>query len=290
MIVFSDKKNNLLIPFNLIKRNLIFIIFCSLILIISCKKPPKEDKTIYVKEHLMKVVELFDSNISKQTTNYFYNDSNQVIEISNNGFSDTFKYVNNLLSQSAYGFDSNYTKHPYATSDYFYVNNILSTSIYNSRLFAKVSSNQYYYDVKNRLDSLIQNVEKPGLGIGTFYLKFEYDENSNLSKIYKKDEGGKRYLEFSFSDYDTHPNPYYKMPPIFDVEYDLYGATSLSKNNFGKSNQYYTFDPDLYIIKTCTYTYDLKGRVATSYTKDINAKYMSGVSLPFTSKFIYNIQ
>lgn len=144
---------------------------------------------------------------------------------------DTFYYGNGKLAKSCYSLNEIDFEAPYAYSEYDYINGRLSASRYfvkQSNLYSLYSNSTYVTDDSGRITVVNQyrngNLQKN---------RFEYDANSNLTKVYIQfGAGGSESLYDEYFDYDSMPNPFYKMPFEFDHDMYLYAIARFAKHNY----------------------------------------------------------
>lgn len=168
----------------------------------------------------------------------------------------TFSYnSNNLLEKSFYYLSSIPTPTTqYTTSEYFYLNNKLTNSKYVFGASNLLSTSIYTIDNQNRVIQFTQTKVTPNVGYvpPTYTSRCEYDANSNLSKVYHKENGYPEYLTLDLSNYDNNPNPYYTLPWFSDQG----GTQNYSKNNVGKIISYFSFQGGVPVIRSTTYQYE----------------------------------
>ena len=183
------------------------------------------------------------------------------------GHADTFLYTNQKLVRSYYSNGPNLNiASPYGHSEYTYQNGILASSKYYLGLTNLVTTSVYTFDGLGRLSTVAQTQINGGVGsYPTHTTRYEYDANSNISKIFYRQAPYAEYMYMEYLNYDNHPNPYYNLPWEFDYNIFQFNADKISKNNVGKINIYGSFQgsvPQLNSVYTYNYQYDSDGRVS----------------------------
>ncbi len=196
-----------------------------------------------------------------------YNSNGQLVKFlqsigANQGYVDTFIYENNLLVESKYSLGLVlYPATPYARSVYQNVNGLPATSQYY--LGTTVHSRyDYVFDNNKRLIKITQRLPN---GTTAYVSRFEYDANSNLTKVFRKDLGAPEYMAKEFLNYDNHKNPFYTIPWYFELDLYVYNVDKLSPNNVGQIKTYYPFTPGnpvLTGVSNFTHTYDEEGNLS----------------------------
>jgi hypothetical protein len=183
------------------------------------------------------------------------------------GHADSFLYANQKLIASYYSNGPNFNiATPYSHTDYIYQNNILASSKYYLGLTNLVTTSIYTFDGSGRLSTVKQTQINGGVGsYPTHTTRYEYDANSNISKIFYREPPYAEYMHMEFLNYDNHPNPYYNLPWEFDYNIFQFNADKISKNNVGRINIYSSFQGSAPILNggaAYTYEYDLDGKVS----------------------------
>ena len=251
-------------------RNAHFFSIIFLILLISfigCKKNNTDVPatvsmdTIVTNNRLGLLYKVYDSLNPAVRDTFEYNLGKMLVKFISHGqgrYVDTFIYNANNLVISRYNSGTTISN-PYLQSEYVYQNNVLvSSSYYNSNFLVFISNTTYIFDNLGRLSQLTQTRVPSSVSLmPTYTSRFEYDANSNLSRVYYREAPYTEYLQAEYLNYDNKVNPYYKLPWQFD--YNIYQASvdKFSKNNVGKINIYGSYQGSISSLSTTTtYTYD----------------------------------
>ncbi len=185
--------------------------------------------------------------------------------INSTGFVDTFYYSGDQLIKSHMNINHQILPNPYITTEYFYNGNVLATSQTKFPSGTLVNTCQYVVDQIGNITQVSQvSTWDPTDPEENFTSRFEYDANSNLTKIYVKKLNKPEFLANEFSDYDNKPNPFYKLAGPFDSEFYLYSEHTLSKNNPGRRKQYQQLPNNIvkmYMDRTYTYTFNAQNKI-----------------------------
>jgi hypothetical protein len=183
----------------------------------------------------------------------------------NNGYTDTFIYnSNNKLIKNHYNLGSKINPAlPYAKSDYVYQANVLSSSSYYLGNTNLITTSVYTFDNTGKLIQIWQKQINGGVGsYPTYTVRFQYDVNDNLSKVYYKDDTGPEFLRREYLDYDNKQNPVYNLPWTFDYNVFEENVNRLSKNNVGRIITYNRSSSQQTIFMR--YEYNADGKVSKS--------------------------
>lgn len=261
-----------------------FCFFSTIFLIVilttlGCKKnnsdvsvPEPRPQDIANKGLLLKV---YDSLNAEVNDTFVYNLDKRLVKFrashgggsANGPYVDTFIYNNNLLVRSQYnlGVTINFTA-PYAKTEYEFQNSILSSSKYYLGNTNLITSSIYTFNISDNLVQVTQTkINNTLIGLeSTYTARFEYDGNSNLTKVFYKQNPYPEYLRAEYLNYDNKINPYYKLPWLFDYNFYYGEVEKISKNNVGKINIYSSYQgsaPSLSSTTSYTYEYNLDGKV-----------------------------
>ncbi len=165
-----------------------------------------------------------------------------------------FTYENGNMVKSYMFLGYNNTTIPYTTSEYTYNGNVPATSKYYLGDTLLVHS-EYTFDNAGNLATYAQYTDNTTYQIDFSYVaNLHYDSHSNLIAV--TDQHGDT-LE-SYSDFDTHPNPFYRLP--YDFAYDV---THFFNNYFSKNNYHWVFDQFNGINRfSYAYKYDSTTRIS----------------------------
>ena len=230
-------------------------------------------ETIYGNQQMFKtnskglLVRLVDSAAATHFDSLLYDSQSRLVKLYQvGGINDTFIYNNeNLLAQSKYTGTGSTLNVP-LISDYSYINNVLTSSRYHSPAYNTVTTSTYIFDNMGRLSQVNQVQVNGGIGsYPTFTTRFEYDANSNLSKIFYKQGAYPEYMATQFLNYDDKENPFYGLPFTFDYNIHIYNHNRLSKNNARTIIGYTSFmggPPVAQAPQQILYEYNADGKVS----------------------------
>lgn len=230
------------------------------------------------------LVKMYDSANASVRDTFCYSPDKKLVKFISAGvgvYADTFMYSNNILVHSQYnGGDTIRPGNPYAKTDYTYANGLLTSSKYYLGT-TLVTTSAYVFDLSGRLTQVTQTMINYTPGVTPLYTtRFEYDANSNLTKIYYKEGTNPEYLEKEFLDYDNKVNPFYSLPWRYDVNLHDESFIHLSKNNVGRIKYYNASGLlDTYVYR---YEYNAEGKIIK---RDI--RWSNGLISLGTKYFIY---
>lgn len=237
-----------------------------------------------------RICKILDSASALVYDTFEYNSNKQLVRFRasagggspNNGYTDTFVYNNNLLVRSQYNLGQfiNYAS-PYAKTDYFFQGSQLTNSDYYLGNTNLITQSVYSFDGQGRVIQITQKQINGGVGsYPTYTTRFEYDANSNLTKVFYRESPYAEYMRKEYLNYDNKDNPFYKLPWKFDYNVFEENTDVLSKNNVGVINNYSSFQgstPFLNGTTSYSYEYNADGKVSKrkgpSGTKYIIYKY-----------------
>jgi hypothetical protein len=160
-----------------------------------------------------------------------------------------------VLVKSAYSLNGINFIAPYAYTEWDYSANRLTASRYYVKQGGAypLYSNSTYETNDSGMVTVVNQFRNGNIQRN----RFEYDDRFNLRKTYLKFNSDPETLFEEFFDYDSIPNPFFRLPFEFDYDMYMYGLNRLSKNNYRRhilgSND-----------ETFALTYYPEGRLETS--------------------------